>query len=240
MKKKIFINNPIDNPKLYAVVYALCDEAFKHLSGEKRDEIIEVIQEFAVFSAAAALAGNVVPEFGGLLTAVAQTGLVWTLYVKINNVIGLEMSKSTAKFIGSAILTNISLNAGTLLLAYAGAIVAGLIPIFGQITAAAIEASLGYILIYLAAVLYLIFLTKVFKEKGKVEVTGDSRDEEIIKGVIKNTNLKDILNEAKNNYKAAQKSGEIDRASKNLKCPVCGEPIDSSKKYCTKCGTKIR
>ena len=228
------------NSKLYAVVYTLCDEAFKHLSGEKRDEIIDIIKEFALFSAAAALAGNVVPELGGILTAVAQTGLVWALYVKINDVIGLEMSKSTAKFIGSAILTNITLNAGTLLLSYAGAIVVGFIPVVGQFAAAGIEATLGYMLIYLAAVLYLIFLSKVFKEKGKVEVTGDSRDKEIIKGVIKNTNLKDILNEAKNNYKAAKKSGDLDRAAKNLKCPICGERVDSNKSYCTNCGTKLK
>lgn len=228
------------NSKLYTVVYTLCDEAFKHLSGEKRDEIIEVIKEFAVFSAASAIVGNLVPEAGGIITVFAQTALVWTLYVKINKIIGLEMSDNTAKFIGSAILTNLSLNAGSLLLGYAGAVAVSFIPIFGQFTSAAIEATLGYTLIYVSAVLYLIFLTKVFQAKGKIEITGSKGDEEIIKGVIKNTNLKDILNEAKSNYKAAKKSGEIDRASKNLKCPVCGEPVDSNKTYCTNCGTKLR
>lgn len=227
------------NSKLYAVVYALCDEAFKHLSGEKRDEIIEIIQEFAVFSAASALVGNLVPEAGGLITAIAQTALVWTLYVKINNIIGLEMSDNTAKFIGSAILTNLSLNAGSLLLGYAGAVAASFVPIFGQFTAAAIEATLGYTLIYVSAVLYLIFLTKVFQAKGKIEITGSNEEKEIIKGVIKNTSLKDLIKEAKNNYKEAKNRGDIDRASKNLKCPVCGEHVDSSKKYCTKCGTKL-
>lgn len=227
------------NSKLYAVVYALCDEAFKHLSGEKRDEIIETIQEFAIFSAASALVGNLVPEAGGLITAIAQTALVWTLYVKINNIIGLEMSDNTAKFIGSAILTNLSLNAGSLLLGYAGAVAASFVPIFGQFTAAAIEATLGYTLIYVSAVLYLIFLTKVFQAKGKIEITGSNEEKEIIKGVIKNTSLKDLIKEAKNNYKEAKNRGDIDRASKNLKCPVCGEYVDSSKKYCTKCGTKL-
>lgn len=227
------------NSKLYAVVYALCDEAFKHLSGEKRDEIIEIIQEFAIFSAASALVGNLVPEAGGLITAIAQTALVWTLYVKINNIIGLEMSDNTAKFIGSAILTNLSLNAGSLLLGYAGAVAASFVPIFGQFTAAAIEATLGYTLIYVSAVLYLIFLTKVFQAKGKIEITGSNEEKEIIKGVIKNTSLKDLIKEAKNNYKEAKNRGDIDRASKNLKCPVCGEHVDSSKKYCTKCGTKL-
>lgn len=227
------------NSKLYAVVYALCDEAFKHLSGEKRDEIIEIIQEFAIFSAASALVGNLVPEAGGLITAIAQTALVWTLYVKINNIIGLEMSDNTAKFIGSVILTNLSLNAGSLLLGYAGAVAASFVPIFGQFTAAAIEATLGYTLIYVSAVLYLIFLTKVFQAKGKIEITGSNEEKEIIKGVIKNTSLKDLIKEAKNNYKEAKNRGDIDRASKNLKCPVCGEHVDSSKKYCTKCGTKL-
>lgn len=227
------------NSKLYAVVYALCDEAFKHLSGEKRDEIIEIIQEFAIFSAASALVGNLVPEAGGLITAIAQTALVWTLYVKINNIIGLEMSDNTAKFIGSAILTNLSLNAGSLLLGYAGAVAASFVPIFGQFTAAAIEATLGYTLIYVSAVLYLIFLTKVFQAKGKIEITGSKEEKEIIKGVIKNTSLKDLIKEAKNNYKEAKNRGDIDRASKNLKCPVCGEHVDSCKKYCTKCGTKL-
>ena len=80
----------------------------------------------------------------------------------------------------------------------------------------------------------------VMQGTGKIEITGDKRDEQIIKGVIKNTNLKDILNEAKSNYKAAKKNGDIDRASKNLKCPVCGEPVDSNKTYCTNCGTKLR
>ena len=227
------------NSKLYAVVYALCDEAFKHLSGEKRDEIIETIQELAIFSAASALVGNLVPEAGGLITAIAQTALVWTLYVKINNIIGLEMSDNTAKFIGSAILTNLSLNAGSLLLGYAGAVAASFVPIFGQFTAAAIEATLGYTLIYVSAVLYLIFLTKVFQAKGKIEITGTKEEKEIIKGVIKNTSVKDLIKEAKNNYKEAKNRGDIDRASKNLKCPVCGEHVDSSKKYCTKCGTKL-
>lgn len=227
------------NSTLYAVVYALCDEAFKHLSGEKRDEIIKIIKEFSIFSAAMALAGNIVPGAGSLLTVIGQTGLVWTLYVKINKIIGLEMSDNTAKFVGSAILTNLSLNAGSLLLGYAGAVVAAFIPIIGQFTAAAVEASLGYALIYVSAVLYLIFLYKVFQVKGKIYITGGKEDDEIVKDVIKNTKLEELISEAKNKYKEDKNSGDIDCASKNLKCPVCGKPVDTSKKYCTKCGTKL-
>jgi uncharacterized protein (DUF697 family) len=227
------------NSQLYAVVYTLCDEAFKHLSGEKRDEIIKIIKEFSIFSAAMALAGNLVPGAGSILTAIGQTGLIWTLYVKINKIIGLEMSNNTAKFVGSAILTNLSLNAGTLLLGYAGAVVASFIPIFGQFTAAAIEASLGYALIYVSAVLYLIFLYKVFQVKGKIDITGGKEDGEIVKDVIKNTKLEELISEAKNKYKEDKNSGDIDYASKNLKCPVCGKTVDTSKEYCTKCGTKL-
>lgn len=229
-----------NNSKLYAAVYALCDTAFQHLSGEKRDEIIDTIKTFAVYSAASGVAANIIPEAGGLMAMAAQTALVWVLYVRINKIIGLEMSEHTAKFIGSAMLTNLSLNAGSMLLSYAGAVVASFIPIFGQFTAAAIEGTLGYILIYVSAVLYLIFLTKVFKVKGKIEIDGSKNDEEILKGVMKNTSLKDLIDEAKNDYKKAKRDGEIDRASKHLKCPICGHDVDSSKSFCTNCGTQLK
>lgn len=228
------------NSKLYAVVYALCDTAFKNLTGVKRDQIIEVVQEFAIYSAASGIVANVVPEAGGLLAAATQTALVWTLYVKINKIIGLEMSESTAKFIGSAMLTNIALNAGSFLVGYASAVVVSFIPVFGQFASAAIEGTLGYILIYVSAVLYLVFLTAVFKAKGKIEITGDEGDKNIINGIIKDTNLKDLIKEAKDSYKEAKKRGDIDRATKNLKCPVCGKPVDSNQTYCTHCGSKIK
>lgn len=227
-----------DNSKLYAVVYALCDEAFKNLSGEKRDEIVDTIKGFAVFSAASGVAANFIPEAGGIIAATAQTIMVWTLYGRINEIIGLEMSGNIAKFIASAMLTNICLNAGGFILGYAGAVVASFIPIVGQYTSAAIEGTLGYILVYVSAVLYLIFLKTVFSAKGKIEINGDERDKKIINGIIKNIDLKDLINEAKNNYKSAKKNGEIN--GKNLKCPVCGEPVDSSKTYCTNCGTKLK
>ena len=70
--------------------------------------------------------------------------------VKINKTIGLSMSQETAKFLGSAIVTNIITSFGALLAAHAVAGVLAFIPVAGSALAAAGEAAIGYCLIYAA------------------------------------------------------------------------------------------
>lgn len=218
----------------------LNEEVGNILDGSKIETIKDTINTFAISAAVLGAAADVVPGAGGILAALAQTGLVWALYVKINNALGISISEHTIKFVGSAIATNIITNAGYLILAYAAAAVMSFIPIFGQAGSAVTHLALGYILIYAAAVVYLNFLTSTFKANGSFSFDDSEKTKKVIEEAVKNTGVKELIKEGKNAFKEAKDNGDIARAQKELKCPSCGSRISSEQKFCTECGLKLK
>ena len=229
-----------DNSFLYAVLFTLKEQALTDFSNEQLEEVKKTINTFAVYSAATGLAANIMPSVGALAAVVTQTGLVWTLYVKINKALKIDLSENIMKFVGAALLSNLILNAGTLIIGYAAATVLSIIPIFGQITAALLEGALGFIIIYAAAVLYLKLLTKVMNVQGNFDLKETEETKEYIKEVIKDTDLNSLVKEAKDAYKAAKARGEIDKAKNNLECPSCHEPVELGQGFCTNCGHELK
>ena len=213
--------------------------ALKELAGAANNMIQEskiknlgnTIQTFAIASAVASAAAGVVPGLAGTLAAIAQTGLVWSLYVKINKELGISIKKETAKFIASAIVTNLIANAGAIILALIASSILSLIPGGGVI----ISATLGYVIIYACAILYLQLLTKVMKAKGTIEFNNDDETKNIIKNVVKDADLKGIVNEGKANFKTV----DLDEARKNPMCPSCSARISLGQKFCPNCGASL-
>lgn len=230
----------MDDGLLYAAINALREEALGYFSGKELEDVRKTISSFAIYSAASGVLANFFPDFGGIAAAITQTSLVWVLYVRINKSLGIEMSESVAKFLGSAVLTNLMTNAGSFVIGFAVGAVTSFIPIIGQLTAAAVDGALGFILIYVSAVIYLRILTQVMKVKGKIELTGTKEEEVIVQGVLKEMDLKKLIQEAKEQYKAAKASGAIQTAITNKKCPVCGNAIEPDQDYCTNCGLKLK
>ena len=229
-----------DNSLLYAALYALKEKALTDFSNEQLEDVKRTINRFAVYSAASGLAANIVPSVGGLAAAAAQTGMVWVLYVKINKALKIDISDHVMKFIGSAMLSNLILNAGTLILGYSAATVLSFIPLVGQFSAALLDGALGYILIYAAAVLYLKLLARMMDIKREIKIDDSPKTKEIIEDVVKSTNLKSLIAEAKIEYKKAKANGEIEKARKSHKCPNCGHQFEPGQEYCTECGTKLK
>lgn len=218
---------------------SLMNSSNDSLKGTSLEELQETVKNFAISSAIAGGVAGAIPG-ASIVACLAQTGIVWTMYVKINKQLGISMSKSTMKFIGSAMLTNIISNAGSLLVGYAGATILSIIPILGQITGPLVGTALGYIVIYVSAVLYLNLLTKVFKAKGSFTVDESDEIKEMIKDVVNESDVKGIIKEGQKSFKTAKKNGEIDKAKEHVKCPSCGVNITMDQKYCSNCGAELK
>lgn len=218
-------------PMLANALKELAAAANNMIQESKIKNLGNTIQTFAIASAVASAAAGVVPGLAGTLAAIAQTGLVWSLYVKINKELGISIKKETAKFIASAIVTNLIANAGAIILALIASSILSLIPGGGVI----INATLGYVIIYACAILYLQLLTKVMKAKGTIEFNNDDETKNIIKNIVKDADLKGIVKEGKENFKTV----DLDEARKNPTCPSCSARISLGQKFCSNCGASL-
>lgn len=185
------------------------------LSGPQLQGIKSTIDQYAVSAAVAGAVSGFVPGVAGILAALTQTGLVWATYVKINQALGISMQENTAKFLGSAIATNMITNVGAMLVSYAAAAVISFIPLIGQFLAATADAAIGYVFIYACATIYLKLITKLVRPDGTIEIVDEEATKNIIKDIINRSDMKEIISEGRNNYKKAKNEGVIDEAIKN-------------------------
>lgn len=208
------------------------------LDGSKIENIKDTIGDYAIAAAVASGVAGVVPGFAGVAAALTQAGFVWATYVKINNTLGISMSENTAKFIGSAIVTNLVTSAGAFIAVLLGSTILSLVPVV-QVAAIALNAGLGYIIIYVSAIIYLKLIAKLMQPDGTLHVAESDDTKHIIHEIIKESNLKDMIKEGKASYKQAKDSGEIDRAKNKLHCPECNAEVREGQQYCSECGAKI-
>lgn len=210
------------------------------LSGTKLQEIQDTINRFAISSAVACFFSGVIPGAAGIVAMMAQAGFVWATYLSINKILGLSFSENVIKTVASGILTNLVMNAGSLLLTNAMSSVLSFIPVFGTAVAATINCALGYIVIYVAAILYLNLITKMAQDDGSIVLDESNSTIDTIKSIVKDADLGSLIAEGKDAYKKAKADGSIDNAKKNPKCPVCGTSYKPGQKFCTECGTQLK
>ena len=209
------------------------------LNGTRIEGIKETISYYAIASAIASMAAAAIPGGGGVVAALAQAGIVWATYVKINKTVGLSMSDETAKFIGNAILTNLITSQGALLAGHVLAGIISLIPIAGSTVAIAGEAAIGYVVIYASAYLYIKLLSRFVRPDGEIVIPDNEKTSEIIKEIMSREDMKGLFKEATKQFKEARKSGEFDAAKSKLRCKNCGTEYEAGAHYCSMCGNDL-
>lgn len=215
------------------------DRSMRHsLDGTQIEQIKDCIGNYAIAAAVASGVAGVAPGIAGVAAVLTQAGFVWATYVKINQKLDISMSENTAKFIGSAIITNLVTNAGAFVAMLVGSTLLSFIPIAGTAAAIALNASLGYVLVYAAAVIYLKLITRMVQPDGTLHVAESDDTKHIIRDIIKDTDIKEIVKECKEAYKQAKDDGSLDKAKNTKKCSQCGVPIQEGQRFCSECGAK--
>lgn len=149
------------------------------------------------------------------------------------------MSENTAKFIGSAIVTNLITNAGAFVAVLVGSSILSIIPGVGTAAAIALNAALGYTIVYVSAIIYLKLITRMMQPDGTLKVSESDDTKHIIRDIIKESNIKDMVKEGKASYKQAKEDGSIDRAKNAKKCPKCGSEVKDGQRFCSECGVEL-
>ncbi len=209
------------------------------LDGTKIACISETISGYAIAAAIASGVAGVAPGFAGVAAALTQAGFVWATYVQINKTLDISMSENTAKFIGSAIVTNLVTSAGAFIAILIGSSILSMVPVLGQAAAIALNAGLGYTIIYVSAIIYLKLITRMMQPDGTLHVAESDDTKHIIRDIINGSNLKDLIKEGKASYKQAKEDGSIDKAKNAKKCSKCGAVVKDGQRFCSECGHKL-
>ncbi len=220
-------------------------------------EIGDIIKGHALGAAAAGLGVSWLPGAGSAIALAATVGIIWSMYFRINVKLGITLSKTKLKSLASAILTNIGASAASFL---GGTIIStalSFIPIVGNAAASIIMAGLDYAVVFVSGIVYMKFLTKLFKAGKDIEILDEEELKAEAKAAVNDEDVNSLFKEARKEYDRARKSGEatgkehVDiveedeeqdetvSANKKITCPKCGTGVGSESKFCNECGTSL-
>ena len=82
---------------------------------------------------------------------------------------------------------------------------------------------LGYTIVYVSAIIYLKLITRMMHPDETLNVSGSDDPKHIIRNIIKESNIKDMVKEGKAAYKQAKEDGSIDKAKNAKRCKCKSE-----------------
>ncbi len=197
----------MDNSTLLRTATDLVRAMNKVADDSLPEEIAEIVKTHSAGAAIAGVAGGWVPGVGGTAAVVIAAGFVWTMYGRVNGKIELPFSENIIKSVGSGIATNLAAYAvGSIALSAAFSFFPGV----GSVGASVIVGGTCYALTLASGIVYLKILTRVFQAGHDPTAMSAENLQEIAKTVIQSENMKEMMKEAKKEYKAAKERGDFD------------------------------
>ena len=193
---------------LYHALKALQEATHNVIQQEDLEKVEKTIQTCAIVAAATGIGSGMLLGAGGVVMTVASVAAIWTMYGKINEKLGISISGNALKSLASAMLTNIIAGAGAYIAALVATTIISFIPILNFLALPA-EAIIAYVAVFASGVLYIRFLTKVFKAQGCFVVEEGAKMDQFVKDVIREIDMRSVINDAKQSYDNDKKAGNI-------------------------------
>jgi uncharacterized protein (DUF697 family) len=174
----------------------LAKELVEVLDRQAESSLPQEIADVVKLHAKLAVGSALIPIPGADVAAGAAT--IWTMYLRINDKIGMKFGESLLKTIASGVATNLASFAA---MSAVGSFLK-CIPGLGTIAGAAVMAASLYAITLTSGYIYLKALTSMLRDKK-----GAISDEELetqVKEYMQNNQreIKDFMNEAKSGYKS--------------------------------------
>lgn len=180
----------------------------KGIEDSGAENIEEIINVHAMGAAASGLAAGFVPGIGGTAALMASADFIWSMYYRINNKLGIPLSKAVVKSLGAAVLTNL---AGSSMALVGGAALATALSFtgIGNVFSSLIMGALDYAVVLVSGIIYMKILVGLFKAGKNVEDLSAEDLKAAAENVIKSEDVNTMLKEARDSYKKAYKAGEV-------------------------------
>lgn len=199
---------------LYHVLKALQEVTKGIVEDEHLEAVENTIQTCAIIAAATGVGAGMFPG-GALVLTAASVAAVWGMYIKINKVLGISISENALKSLASALLTNMIAAIGAYVVALVATFLIALIPGLHFLAAPA-EALIAYMMVFASGILYIKFLTNVFKAKGSFNFS-EADVENSAKEVVNNTDMKSVIDDVRQSYKDDKDKIAKERKERNGK-----------------------
>jgi len=127
---------PATDAKLMGVAIAMVAALDKAADKSLPQEIAKIVKFHSRGATIVALGSGLIPGIGSSAAVVASAGFIWSMYIRINNKIGINIPKKIIKTVATGLVTNLAANvAGSLI----GSAVSSFIPVLGSVASSAIS-----------------------------------------------------------------------------------------------------
>ena len=191
--------------RLIAALYEYYDSGDYVVPFQSKD-IADCVVAHSAAAGVSALAAGVLPGAGGAIAVAAGTGAVWTMYIRMTKMIGAKLGENTLKFIASAVVSNLAMNAASML-------ALSFIPGVGAVACGVIQ----FVTVYAAGLIFLNLLTRLFKvNRMDVDEMSDEERKAYIKNAMSSVKLSAVFKEGVVMYMEMKKSGTLDATGNSV------------------------
>ena len=194
--------------------FALCKALHKTGPQVMGQEIASIVEKHSIGAAAAGRGVAWLPGAGATAAMAASAGFVWSMYFRINSKIGVPFAKNILKSVATAIGANL---VASVISSVVVSSALSFIPGLGNIAASALMAGVAFSLTWSCGLVYLKVLTRFAEANVDFDNVSEEDLKAMAKDVLARENIKEMMKQAKSQYKEAKARGDINKDGDNVK-----------------------